>query len=171
MFKLWRLAMLGVVVTCCIGAIFSVDRNYRAIARIDQSQEPTQFAGSPREPIVPTEPPDDVRIAEQSRRAVRPAGDPKRKYGLNYEGVLKGLEDVTVLPKPAEPMPPTYCRSIERARKTPTGRPDRTMSTKALSTYSSPDQVSGSCACFGSRMIAVLRSHRWTLTVSNWSAS
>jgi hypothetical protein len=109
--------MLAVVVACGIGAIFSVDRNYRPIARIDPSQEPTQFAGSPREPIVPAEPLDDVRKAERSRRAVRPAGDPKRENGRYYERVLKGRKGGTSLPKPAEPMPPTYCRSIECAPK------------------------------------------------------
>ncbi len=139
MSKLWHLVMVAVVAACGIGTIFSVDRKYRPIARIDPSQELTQFARSPQEPIVPAEPLDDVRKAEQSRnrectwappttlddvrkaeqsrRAVRPAGDPKRKNGLNYEGVLKGWEGRTLLPKPAEPMPPTYCRSIERAPK------------------------------------------------------
>jgi len=117
MSKLRHLVMLAVVVACGTGTIFSVDRKYRPIARIDPSQELTQFAGSPQEPIVPAEPLDDVRKAEQSRRAVRPAGDPKRKNGLNYEGVLKGQKGGTLLPKPAEPMPPTYCRSIERAPK------------------------------------------------------
>jgi hypothetical protein len=117
MCKLRHLVMLAVVVTCGIGTTFSVDRNDRPIARMGPSQEPTEFAGSPREPIVPAEPLDDVRKAEQSRRAVRPAGDPKREDGLNYKGVLKGWEGGPSLPKPAEPMPPTYCRSIERAPK------------------------------------------------------
>jgi hypothetical protein len=113
--------MLAVVVACGFGTISSADRNYRPIARIDPSQEPTQFAGSPREPIVPAEPL-DVRKAERSRRVVQPAGDPERKKGLYYEqrraaliGVLKAEEGGTSLPKPAEPMPPTYCRSIESA--------------------------------------------------------
>ncbi len=79
------------------------------------------LTGSPQEPIVPAEPFDDVRKSEQSRRAVRPAGDPEREDGLNYEGVLKGQEGGTLLPKPAEPMQPTYCRSIERAPKNTTG--------------------------------------------------
>jgi hypothetical protein len=133
MAKLRHFVMLAVVIACGVGTIFSVDRNYRPIARIDPSQEqtksaglpqesivpaePLESAGSPREPIVPAEPLDDVRKAERSRRAIRPAGDPKRKDGLNYKGVLKGWEGGTSLPKPAEPMPPTYCRSIERAPK------------------------------------------------------
>jgi len=115
MCKLRHLVMLAVVVTCGIGTTFSVDRNYRLITRMGPSQEPTEFAGSPREPIVPVEPLDDVRKAEQSRRAVRPAGDPEQGDGRKYERVLKGRKGGTLLPKPAEPMPPTYCRSIERA--------------------------------------------------------
>jgi hypothetical protein len=114
MSKLRHFVMLAVVVSCGISTIFSVDRKYRPIARIDPSQEPTQFAGSPQEPIVPAEPLDDVRKAEQSRRAVRPAGDPKGENGLNYESVLIG-GGTRPHPRPAEPMPPTYCRSIERA--------------------------------------------------------
>jgi hypothetical protein len=121
MSKLRHLVMLAVVVACGISTIFSVDRNYRPIARIDPSEGPTQFAGSPQEPIVPAEPRDDVRKEEQSRRAIRPAGDPKRKNGLNYEEVLNGQEGRALLPKPAEPMPPTYCRSIERAPKSTNG--------------------------------------------------
>ncbi len=133
MFKLRHRVMLAVVVACGISTIFSVDRNYRPIARIDPSQEPTKFAGSPQEPIVPAEPLDDVRKsqhpiapanplddvrkAELSRRAIRPAGDPKREEGLNYRGVLKGWDGGATRPKPAEPMPPTYCRSIECAPK------------------------------------------------------
>jgi hypothetical protein len=70
---------------------------------------------------VPAEPLDDFRKAERSRRAVRPAGDPEREDGLYYEGVLKGREGGTSLPKPAEPMPPTYCRSIECAPKNTNG--------------------------------------------------
>jgi hypothetical protein len=115
--KLWHLVMLAVVVACGVGTIFSADRNYRPIARIDPSQELTKFAGSSREPIVPAEPLDDVRKAERSRRAVRPASDPKGEDGLYYETVLKGRKGSTSPPKPAEPMPPTYCRSIERAQK------------------------------------------------------
>jgi hypothetical protein len=109
--------MLAVVVTCGIGTTFSFDRDHRRIARTGPYQGPTQFAGSSQESIAPVEPLDDIRGAERRRRAVRPAGDPKREDGLNYEGVLKGWEGRTSLPKPAEPMPPTYCRSVERAPK------------------------------------------------------
>src|SRR6516165_5453281 len=116
MCKLRQLVMM-VVVTCGVGTIFSADRSYRPIARIDPSQELTKFAGSSQESTVPAEPLDDVRKAERSRRALRPSGDPERENGLNYKGVLKGWEGGTSLPKPAEPMPPTYCRSIECAPK------------------------------------------------------
>ena len=126
MSKLRHVVMLAVVVASGICAISSVDRNYRPIARIDPSQEPTESVGSPQEPIVPAKPIDDVRKAEQSRRAVRPAGDPKRKNGLNYEGVLKGQKGGTLLPKPAEPMPPTYCRLVEPASKKTPPRVSRT---------------------------------------------
>jgi hypothetical protein len=141
MFKLRHRLMLTVVVASGMSTILSVDRNYRPIARIDPSQEPTTFAGSPQESIVPAEPLVDVRKAERSRnawsalcprsadslvdvrkaelsrRAVRPADDPEREDGLNYAGVLKGWEGRGLRPKPAEPMPSTYCRSIECAPK------------------------------------------------------
>ena len=117
MCKLRHLGMLAVVVTCGIGTTLAVDRNDRSIARMGPSREPTKFAGPPREPIVPAEPLDDVRKAERSRRAVRPAGEPKREDVRKYERVLKGRKGGTSLPGPAEPMPPTYCRSIECAPK------------------------------------------------------
>jgi hypothetical protein len=116
MSKSWHL-LLTIVVASGIGALASVDRNHRPITRIEQSQRSSPFAGSPREQIVAVGPPDGVRKAERSRRAVRPAGDPERELGLNYEGVLKGRETGGSRPRPAEPMPPTYCRSIERAPK------------------------------------------------------
>jgi hypothetical protein len=78
--------------------------------------------GSPREPEEYVEPfpdvdlsaesLDSVRRAELSRRARRPDGDPKRKYALNYEGVLTGPK-----PKPAEAKPATACRSVEPLAK------------------------------------------------------
>ena len=172
MSKLWHLVMLAVVVACGISTIFSVDRNYRPIARIDPSQEPTKFAGSPQEPIVPAEPLDDVRKAERSRRAVRPAGDPKRENGLNYEGVLKGWEGSAR----RCPDPPSRCRRptavrSNAPRKTPTwatGPHDVHDLTVALIREQIRFRVPAHVV--GSRMIAAVRSHRGTLTVSNWSA-
>jgi hypothetical protein len=69
---------------------------------------------------VPAEPLDFVRKAERSRRAVRPAGDPERENGLNYEGVLNG-RGTRPHPRAAEPLPPNFCRSIERAPKNANG--------------------------------------------------
>ncbi len=114
MAKLRHFVMLAVVIACGVGAIFSADRNYRPIARIDSSQELTKFAGSSQESTVPAEPLDGVRKAELNRRAIRPAGDPRRKDGKHYERVLNGGE-TRAHPRAAERMPPTYCRSIELA--------------------------------------------------------
>jgi hypothetical protein len=110
------LVMLAVVVACGMSTISSVDWNYLPSARTGLSQEPTESAEWPQVPIVPAEPPADVREAEQSRRAVRPPGDPKRENGRNYEAVLNG-EGTRAHPRAAEPLPPTYCRSIERVPK------------------------------------------------------
>jgi hypothetical protein len=60
-----------------------------------------------------------IREAERSRRAQRPA-DSKRKHpGLSYDAVLTGANSNGKVPrpKPAEPMPPTSCRSVEPAPK------------------------------------------------------
>jgi len=114
MAKLRHFVMLAVVIACGVGTILSADRNYRPFARIDPSQEPTKFAGSSQESTVPAEPLDGVREAELSRRAIRPAGDPRRADRKHYEWVLNGGE-TRPHPRAAEPMPPTYCRSIERA--------------------------------------------------------
>ncbi len=101
-----RVVLVAVVVACGISTLFSVDRN-----------------GRPQDPIVLADSLDDIRKAERSRRAVRPAGDPERKggwmAGLNYAGVLKGWDvyGARQYPKPAEPMPPTSCRAIEPAPK------------------------------------------------------
>jgi hypothetical protein len=118
--QLRHLVILAVVVASGIGTISAIDRNHRPIARIDASQKPTEFGGSSQRPIVRAERLDDVRKAERSRRAVRPAGDPKRKNGLNYDGVLNG-EDTPSYPRAAEPLPPTYCRLVEPAPKDATG--------------------------------------------------
>jgi hypothetical protein len=106
MSKLGHLVLLAVAGACGIGAVFSVDRDYRPIARIGPSQEP----------IVPAKPIDSVRKAEQSRRAIRPAGDPIRENGENYDGVLNG-GGTRPHPRAAEPLPPTYCRLVEPVPK------------------------------------------------------
>lgn len=62
---------------------------------------------------------DAVRKAELSRRARRPAGDPKREYALNYDGVVNRRDHEGKLrtPKPAEARPATACRSVEPVPK------------------------------------------------------
>jgi hypothetical protein len=126
---LQRLVLVAIAAAIGMTTFFSVDRHCRSVARIAPTYEPTALADapydpmgladSPHEPVVLTEPLDDVRKAERSRRAQRPAGDPERKNGLNYEGVLKGLRGrgTQPSPKPAEPMPPTSCRAVEPAPK------------------------------------------------------
>jgi len=118
-----RLAIVGVVLAGGVTALSVVDWSPRPIERtdtpFDSPQDSFALADSLREPIVRVEPPADVRGAERSRRAQRPV-DPKRKrHGLNYDAVLDGWIHNGTLPraKPAEPMPPTSCRSVEPAAK------------------------------------------------------
>jgi hypothetical protein len=63
--------------------------------------------------------PADIREAERSRRAQRPADPDRRHPGLTYDMVLEGWNHDGAPPraKPAEPMPPTSCRSVEPAPK------------------------------------------------------
>ena len=116
MLKNFQQLMLSVVVAGGVGTSLSVHRNDRPVGRIDPPAEPIQFTGLPREPVVPAEPPDGVREAEQRRRAVRPPGDPQRDNGWRYEEVLNG-GGTRPIPHAAEPLPPTYCHSIERVPK------------------------------------------------------
>jgi hypothetical protein len=126
MSKLRHVLTLAVVVACGIVVLFSVERNFQPIARMKPFWAHSEFAGSPNEPTLTAERRDDIRKAELSRRAVLPAGDPKRKYGLNYEAVLNG-SGAQPHPRPAEPLSPTYCRLVEPAPKdaTPTSGPHR----------------------------------------------
>jgi hypothetical protein len=117
MSRLRYLVMLAVAVACGIGAISSVERSDLSITHIEPSQETTHLAGPPPGPILPMEPPAGIRKAERSRRAIRPASDSRRVDGLNYESVLNGRDGATSVPKHAEPMPPTDCRSIESVPK------------------------------------------------------
>jgi hypothetical protein len=114
MAKLRHFVMLAVVVACGVGTIFSDDRNDRPIARIDPSQELTKFAGSSQKSSVPAEPLDGIRKAELSRRPIRPAGDSRREDANHYDSVLNRRK-TRPHPSAADPMPPTYCRSIESA--------------------------------------------------------
>jgi hypothetical protein len=93
-----RLALVCGVVAGGVAILFVVDRGRRLLERIGAA---------------------DVREAERSRRAQPPA-DPKRKTpGLTYNSILEGRKHDGTLAraKPAEPMPPTACRSVEPAPK------------------------------------------------------
>jgi hypothetical protein len=61
----------------------------------------------------------NVREAELSRRAEWPVDPNRRTPGRTYESILEGRKHDGTLPraKPAEPMPPTSCRSVEPAPK------------------------------------------------------
>jgi hypothetical protein len=117
MLRFRHLAIFVVVVGTGVTNFYFVNRSRGPIERADPPQESMELTDSVCEPIVFAEPPADAREAERSRRAVRPAGDPERKDRMTYDLVLEGRKGGTLPPKPAEPMPPTYCRSIERAPK------------------------------------------------------
>jgi hypothetical protein len=109
-------AIVGVVVVGGMAGCSVGDGNRQPTDSADAPYEP---ANSIQEPIVRSEPPANIREVERSRRAVRPA-DPKRKYpGLAYDAVVSGrnLNGSTPRPRPAEPRPPTACRSVEPAPK------------------------------------------------------
>ncbi len=92
------LVLIAIVAVCGMSTIISIDRN--------------------RQPS--TLPIDDVRKLERGLRAQRPVGDPKRKYGLNYQGVLsneRNHKGTRLYHKPTEPMPPTLCHSVEPVLK------------------------------------------------------
>jgi len=116
---LQHLAIVGVVVAGAVTAVAVVDRIRRPIERTELPIEPVELADSLHEPIVFVEPPADVRELERSRRAVRPADPNRKRLGLPYDSVIEGLNKngPSPSPKPAEPMPPTSCRSVEPAPK------------------------------------------------------
>ena len=115
---LQRLALAVVAVVAVAGGttiLFVVDRGRRATEYTVSPRELGEMVDSLHEPIVATEVPANIREMEQSRRAQRPVGNPERSYdwvleGRNHEGKLPRA-------KPAEPMPPTSCRSVEPAPK------------------------------------------------------
>ena len=119
MFGLTRLAILGVVVIGGVAAFFVVDRNRRPIERTDPPFELHGLADSLHDPVVLVEVPANVREVERSRRAERPAEPNPRRHGLAYDSVLEGRNHDGRVPraKPAEPMPPTPCHSVEPAPK------------------------------------------------------
>jgi hypothetical protein len=113
MSALQRLAIVGVVaggVTAC-----SVDRSATPVAG---PETPFEW---PQQPIITGELPANIRDAERSRRAERPAGPERKTPGLSYDAILDGRKHDGTLAraKPAEPMPPTACRSVEPAPRHP----------------------------------------------------
>jgi hypothetical protein len=113
-----RLALVVVVVAGGVSVFFAVDRGRRATEQTNSPYELGEMVDSLHEPIGPTGVPADIREAERSRRAQRPA-DPNRKTsGLTYDVVWEGWDNGSSRPaKPAQPMPPTSCRSVEPVPK------------------------------------------------------
>jgi hypothetical protein len=108
---LQRLAIVGVVIAGGVTACSVGESERQPIESTDQYSE------SPQDPVVSADVPSDVRKAERNRRAQRPA-DSKRKHpGLSYDAILTGANSNGKVPqpKPAEPMPPTSCGSVEPA--------------------------------------------------------
>jgi hypothetical protein len=114
MFGFQRLAIGGVVVAVVVTALSLVEWSPR---QIEPTDPPFQLANSLQEPVVLVEPPADVRETERSRRAQRPADSTRKHPGRTYDAVREGRDGNGRLPrpKPAEPMPPTACRSVEPA--------------------------------------------------------
>ncbi len=115
--KPWRVVMRIIVAATELDAVFSVNRHDLPTSRIGSALTLVESVGWPETPIIPTGPPEDIRKAELSRRAVRPVGDPKRENGRNYEDVLNGGE-TRPYPRAAAPMPLTFCRFVETVPKT-----------------------------------------------------
>jgi hypothetical protein len=118
--------MVFVVLACGAVGLHFVDRRLVPIEREDRIGElpgpsfpltPDDETRPATGPIVRAAPHANTREGERSRRAVRPPGDSKRKDRMHYDAVLEGREGGKLLTKPAEPMPPTYCRSVEPAPK------------------------------------------------------
>ncbi|MBA4190770.1 MAG: hypothetical protein C0467_22520 [Planctomycetaceae bacterium] len=141
---LQRLAILGVVLVCGAIVFAVVDRDPPPIVQPDSPTDSLQtpikpsypgveytqkeidelFDDSPQELFVLDVLHANIRESELSRRAQRPADQHRKKYGgpdgiplgVGYDVVLKGRKKS---PQPAEPMPPTSCRSVEPAPKHP----------------------------------------------------
>lgn len=115
-----RLVLLVVVVAAVVAAgatvIFVADQSRRATEQPDPTRELGEMANSLYEPIVPTPVTPNIREAERSRRARRPADPTRKTYGLTYDVVRDGWDSGHPrTATPAEPMPPTSCRSVEPA--------------------------------------------------------
>lgn len=101
---------VGVVVAVGVIAAFVVDWGPRVFKRIDSPREAARY-----------------REQELSRRAQRPTRTTLDENGhppmrASYDRILEGWEDNRPRPTtPAEPMPPTVCRSVETVPKDPEG--------------------------------------------------
>lgn len=114
---LQRVAITVAVVAGGTTVFFVVDRSRRVTEQTDTPSEWGNMVDTLQEPIVLTDIPANIREVERSRRAMRPTGDRRRTFGLNYDRVVEGRDHEGTLPraKPAEAMPQTSCRSVEAA--------------------------------------------------------
>ena len=117
-----RFAIVGIMVAGSAAAYCVVDR-YTCTERTDQPYiEPTD-PESPHQPTAESlqQPPtlaatlSDIRNAELSRRAQRPVTRDKGKR--DYDSILNGrkFDGTFQRARPAKPMPPTFCLSVEPA--------------------------------------------------------
>jgi hypothetical protein len=105
MFGFQRLVILGVIVAGGVTAFYVVDR----------SRLPTE----PAEPPANSSGAESFRETERSRRAQPPVDPYPTTLRLSYDSILEGRKRDGKLPRaqPTEPMPPTFCRSVEPAPK------------------------------------------------------
>src|SRR4051812_50105092 len=113
-----RLAIGGVAVAVAVaGGVAAVSVVDWSASPIEQADPPFEMANSLQDPVVLVEPPADVREAERSRRARRPADSMRKFPGRAYDAVLEGRggDGRVPRPKPAQPRPPAAGRSGEAA--------------------------------------------------------
>lgn len=140
-----QLAIVSVVVAGGLLAVFVVERSP---PRNEQPNRPVESSKAPNPPVEYTQKEIDelfddslpepfvfdesvnIREIELNRRAQRPAHQNRKMYGGRGRGTHLGASYDWVLgehrtdgtlsrPHPAEPMPPTSCRSVEPAPKHP----------------------------------------------------
>src|SRR5262245_36948955 len=97
---LQRLAIVGVAACVVAGGVtvlFVTDWGRRQIERIWPADRETELG----------------------RRALRPEDPDRKTPGLSFDAILnrRNPDGTLPRPKPAEPMPPTSCRSVEPAPK------------------------------------------------------
>lgn len=101
MFGIRRLLIIGIVLITSIGASFVSDRSLSK--------------NMPAEPYL-----DSTRDTEQSQREAWSPEIIHQKYSLNFDMDLGGnSKGILPLLKPAEPMPPTSCRSVQTVPRHP----------------------------------------------------